>query len=352
VVVLVSVDSDLGLKLADIADRDLSALKVVVVLDGHIAGSPVVVWGTVARLEARELLSHGHLALHHAAKVPLGEQSVVGDNVVKSVGLVIMEMLEVSGIRMAEIEGQESVTIIDTIKFTTLQELPDVVLNNWSLVDGGSLSSGGIDTNAVTEGKDVLEALVLKSVWININNTLIIGDLRVEQLLVRLARRIDHSCEEVFLNDLISVNIAESCNLLSVLVGVNLDHLPPEEDINTSFLALFEGNLIGVGELVDLLVRSPVLNAGVLSSTSLKDVLAEEVFVVESIEVGSFALVREFRGIADKITVGVVPAVIVVVINTLLDVDSVNEHIALGITLVIGEAFNEVNLVIEACRKN
>jgi hypothetical protein len=70
-----------------------------------------------------------------------------------------------------------------------------------------------------------------------------------------------------------------------VLIALNLNHLPAEEDLNTSFLALFESDFISVWELVNLLVRCPILNAGILSGTTLELVLAEEVLVVESVEV-------------------------------------------------------------------
>ena len=132
-----------------------------------------------------------------------------------------------------------------------------------------------------------------------------------------------------------------------MLVLVNLDHFPSEEDFNTSFLALIESDLISVGELEDLLVGGPVLNAGVLGSASLKNVLAEEMLVVESVEVGAFALVGELRAVADKITVSVVPPVVVVDINTFLDIYCVNEHVALRFVLEVGQALNEVNLVVE-----
>ena len=102
---------------------------------------------------------------------------------------------------------------------------------------------------------------------------------------MRLAWWVNHSCEEIFFNNFTRVNVTEGGNLLTMLVALNLDHLPSEEDFNTSFLALIEGNLVSVGELENLLVWCPVLNAGVLSGTSLKHVLAEEVFIVEGIEI-------------------------------------------------------------------
>ncbi len=102
-----------------------------------------------------------------------------------------------------------------------------------------------------------------------------------------------------------------------MLVLVYLDHFPSEEDLNTSFLAL------------------------------IKHVLAEEMLVVESLEVRAFAFIGELRGIADKITVSVVPAVIVVDISALLDIYCVNEHVALGFVLEVRQALNEVDLVVE-----
>ena len=70
-----------------------------------------------------------------------------------------------------------------------------------------------------------------------------------------------------------------------MLIALNFNHLPSEEDLNTSFLALIESYFISVWELVNLLVRCPILNFGILSGTTLELVLAEEVLVVESVEV-------------------------------------------------------------------
>ena len=119
---------------------------------------------------------------------------------VHRVGLVVMQVLEVRGIRVAKIEGHESVTIIDSVEFLAFHELFNILLHNGSLMNGGSLSSCGVNTNAVAESKDVFKALVLKSVWVHIDNTLAISNLRIKKLLMRLAGRVNYSCEEVLLN--------------------------------------------------------------------------------------------------------------------------------------------------------
>ena len=65
------------------------------------------------------------------------------------------------------------------------------MLDYWFLVDSSSLSSGGVSINAITEGKDVFVLLVLKSVRINSDQTLIVGQTSINQLLLRFASRVN-----------------------------------------------------------------------------------------------------------------------------------------------------------------
>jgi len=75
-------NSNLGLEHADRGDRDVSGLEVLVMLEGNIAGVPMVVGRTVGFLEAGELLAHLHLTLHHSAEIPSGEDAVLRNHVV------------------------------------------------------------------------------------------------------------------------------------------------------------------------------------------------------------------------------------------------------------------------------
>jgi len=106
---------------------------------------------------------------------------------------------------------------------------------------------------------------------------------------------VDASGEEIFLDNLTTVNVLEGCNLLSVFVSLDCEHFPSEVDVNASFVAFVECNFISVGEFEDFLVRSPVLNSSILCSSSLENVLSQEVLVVKSVEVSSFTLIWEFR---------------------------------------------------------
>ena len=212
VVVLVG-NSDLWLEHADLGEGDVAGLEVVVVLEGHIAGVPVVVRRTVGFLERSELLAHGHLTLHHSAEIPSGEDAVMGDQVVHGVGLVVVQVLEVGGVRVAQEEWHEGVTIIHSVELLAFHELLQVVLDHRGLCDGSRLSTGGLNTDAITESEDVLEALVLESVRVHIDDAIAVGDLGSEQLVVGLAGRVDHSGEEVLLDDLTVVDIAEGGDL-------------------------------------------------------------------------------------------------------------------------------------------
>ena len=75
-------NSNLRLKHAHLRDWNVSALKVIIVLEGHIARSEVVIGRTMGLFEARELLAHLHLALKHSTEIPSREDTVVRNGVV------------------------------------------------------------------------------------------------------------------------------------------------------------------------------------------------------------------------------------------------------------------------------
>ena len=62
---------------------------------------------------------------------------------------------------MSEEEWHEGVAIIDCIELLTLEILLHVVFNDGGLMNSGSLSPCGVNADAISESKDVLESLVL-----------------------------------------------------------------------------------------------------------------------------------------------------------------------------------------------
>lgn len=113
--------------------------------------------------------------------------------------------------------------------------------------------------------------------------------------------------------------------------------LPAEMHINISLLALVESNFISVVKFENGLVWGPVLDSSVFSTSSLQFVLSQELLVIEGVEIGSLSLVGELRGVAEHISVEVIPAVVEIAIHCALIVHLVYEHVVLAlVSLKVG----------------
>jgi hypothetical protein len=94
-------------------------------------------------------------------------------------------------------------------------------------------------------------------------------------------------------------------------------------------VALIKSDLVGIREFENLSVRGPVLDLGILGSSTLELILSHEVFVIKGIEVSTLTLVWELWSIAYHISVGVVPSVIVVSVESFLVINCMNKDIVL-----------------------
>lgn len=329
-------------------------LEDLVVLERVERSTVPVVRRTVGLLEASVSVGGLDTAAHHSAEVDVREDAVVGHSVVFGMGLEVVQVLEAGGVVLTQDQRHEGVSIIDSVGVLAFHELKQVVLDNGVLGHSSILSGSGTSGSAVTESEHVLESLVLKSILVDINKTLIVEETSALKLLLRIAGRVNASREEVFLNGLTTVNVLEDGDLLVIFVLVHLDHFPSEHDIDTSLVALVKSNLVSVRESEDLLVRGPELDLCVLSSSANKFVLSHEVLIVESVEVTTFTLVWELRGIADHVTVGVVPSMVVVrVSNSLLEVESMKENSVLEWVLrKLSKSLDLIDVLIETSTKN
>lgn len=166
---------------------------------------------------------------------------------------------------------------------------------------------------------------MLESVFVDINSTLGVSETGVSEELSRLGGRVDASGGESLLDDLVSVNVLHDSNLLTVFVLLDLKHFPAEHHIDASLVALFEGDLVGVWELVDRLVGGPVLDSSVGGGAALNLVLSHEVLIVKSVEITTLTLVRVCWGVTEQVTVRVVPTIVEVAAHTFLMVKHVHE---------------------------
>lgn len=318
-----------------------------------VGGGPVFVgWPVVLVLAA--VSNIGALSgSEHPVNVDSGEDAVVGDSVVLGCRLESVQVREAGSISLTQDEGHEGVTVVDAIDVFALQELEDVVLHDGVLVNSGSLSAGSLETNCVAKGEDIVEAVVLEGVLVNIDESIVVCEAGILDPLVGLGWRVDVSTVEIFFNNLTGVDISEVGNLLSVRELGDLDHLPAEHNFDSALVALIKSNLVSVGELVDLLVGGPVLNTCVGGGAAIKDVHSLEVLVVKSVEISTLTLVWELGRVANGIAMKVSPAVVEVALSSVLAIHHVHEDVVLLVALLhLIETLNRLDSVVETGSQN
>jgi hypothetical protein len=123
------------------------------------------------------------------------------------------------------------------------------------------VSASSFETNSITKSKDIVVLLMLKCVLVHVYTAISISKTSVSEELVGLGWWVYASRVEIFFNCYTSVYILEDSNLLSKLILLYLKHFPTEHQFNATLVALIKRYLICVWELVDLFVRSPVLDS-------------------------------------------------------------------------------------------
>ena len=246
-------ETPLGVGVANFLKRDLARFEVLVFVEVVVAGRVVVVRWALALSKAGVLLAHSLLLPHHIIEVGVREDTVMGNAVVLGGRLEVVEMRESSTVCMTKIGRHVLVAIVDSVALLAFEELKNVMLYDGVLCDGAGVGTGGIAGNAVTNGKDVLKAVMLKRVAVNIDHTLLVAHTRIEEELVLTAWWVDVGANEVLLNRFTSIHILEGCNLGKGFL-TNAQELPSEIDLDTALGALIESNFVCVREGVDELV--------------------------------------------------------------------------------------------------
>ena len=207
------------------------------------------------------------------------------------------------------------------------------MLNNGILTLSSNLSSSCWNINTITKSENVFESLVLEGVLININKTSLISDTSIDKLFLRLTGRVDNTGLEILLKGFTGINISESDNFFSNFISMNLDHFPSKMNINTSLSAFIKSNIISIWELINFFIWSPELDSSILGSSSLELILSHKVLIVQGIEVSSFALVWQLGGVDEHVTIGMVPSMIIISLNSLLIINLVNKYVILSSVL-------------------
>ena len=122
-------------------------------------------------------ISCGGSIAHVVAHVSSAEDSIAWNHVVCLAWLVVVFVSEARGVSHSHHEWHVGVTIVDCVAFLAVEELEQVVLDDWVLVLSADIGSGGVSSDSVTEGKDVLVLLVLKGVFVDPDFTLMLSKI-------------------------------------------------------------------------------------------------------------------------------------------------------------------------------
>jgi len=125
---------------------------------------------------------------------------------------------------------------------------------------GGSTRSSDVSSNGITEGKDVFESIVLKGVWVDIDQTIGICDTSVDEVLPWFTWWIEVSVSETRFDNFSAVNILESGYLFSNFTIMNFQKFPSEHNFDSSLVAFFKSNFVSVTKFENFFVWSPVLD--------------------------------------------------------------------------------------------
>jgi hypothetical protein len=241
-------------------DVDLLGLEILVVFEFIEGLGEVFVRWSVVFVHWHESWSSFFVRVLLPMEVSVSDHTVSWLPVVVTVGFVVVEMGEWGGVGVAHEKWEVRVSIIDSIRILSIHESQNVVFDDWALGHSGGARSSDISSNGITEGENILESLVLKGIWVDIDQTIGVSDTTVDEVLPWLTWRVEVSVIESWFNNLSAVNILESGNLLTYFTVMNFQKFPSEHDFDSSLVAFFKSNFVSITKLEDFFVWSPVLD--------------------------------------------------------------------------------------------
>ena len=182
---------DLRFELTKTSGINVVVQKIVILVKRKVLRVKPVVRRSMASFESCIFLGLLLSFLHLVAEVGTGKDSVMGNTMILPCGLVVVSMTEVGSVGHAKDKRHIGISIINTVQLFSTQILFHVMLNNWALVKSSMLSSSGIDIGAISESKDILKSLVLKSVSVHIYKAIAVGKSTINKFLMRFARGIN-----------------------------------------------------------------------------------------------------------------------------------------------------------------
>jgi len=254
--------------------------KVFIMLKRVISWIEMIIWWTMSFFEWSIWNTLLHVTFQLSEEISSTDEAISTDPMIHCCRLIVIQVLETSSMRVSHVQRHIRITIVNTIQFLAIHELLDIVLNNRALCMCWILCSCSFTLNCISKGKNILKLIMLKSVRIDINQTLRISESCVNKILVGTTRGINVCMHKWFFKKFSSINIFESCNFFSDITFVDFYHFPAKHNINWSLVALVKGNFISIREFINEIIWSPILNFSVGGGSSVVSVLSHEWFIV------------------------------------------------------------------------
>ena len=184
------------------------------VVDGCIS---VMGW-TMTLLESTILLTCRSRTAEILTHVKSAKDSISWNHVVPWCWLKVVKMRETGSVSHSHKEWHEGVAIIDSIAFSAVQELKDIMFDDRVLGLCTNSRPRSFSGDCISESKDIFISFVLKGVLVYINHSILISESRFHDKVMRLTRWIYGSSIEFFFYSSSSINILESSNFLSNII--------------------------------------------------------------------------------------------------------------------------------------
>ena len=293
-------------------DIDFLVLKEFVVFKFVEGLGEMFVWWSVVFVHWHVSWSSFFVGTHLPMEISVSKSTETWLPMVVSVSFKVVKMSEWGSVRVAHVKWEIRISIIDSINFLSIHESKNIVFDNWGLGHCWSHSSSDVSSNGISESKDVFESLVLKGIWVNIDQTIGISNTTIDEVLPWFTWWVKVSVVETWFDNFSTVNIFESGNLLTYFTIMDFQEFPTEHDLDSSFVAFIKSNFISITKFKDFFVWSPVLNLRGKSMSSLGLIHSQPWFIIESPEITSFTLVWSFWRIANHVSTLMVPSVVIV----------------------------------------
>jgi hypothetical protein len=162
---------------------------------------------------------------------------------------------------VTHIKWEIRISVINSINFLSIHKSENVVFDNWTLGLSRCLRSSDVSSDGISESKDILKSLVLKGIWVYINQTIGISNSAVDKILPWFTWRVKVSVSKSRFDDFSTVDIFECGNLFPISFTVmDFQKFPTEHDFNSSFVAFVKSDFVGVTKFENFFIWSPVLN--------------------------------------------------------------------------------------------